>query len=91
MHEWTIVQSMLQTALNEAEKYHASRVVLLRVKLGEEDHLEPSSLEFIFEALSKGTIAEGASLEIETVSGRESVLESIEMEQGDDEGQNEAA
>jgi len=82
---------MLQTALNEAEKYHAERIVLLRVKLGEADHLEPSSVEFCFEVLSKGTIAEGASLEIEAVSGRESVLESIEMEQQDDEGQNEAA
>ncbi len=84
MHEWTFAQNILQTALGEAERHTAKRINLLRVKLAEAEHIEPSSLRFCFEALSKGTIAEGANLEVEIVNGRESFLETIELEQDPD-------
>ena len=81
MHEWAIAQGLLNTALEEAGKHSARQINLFRIKLGDGNQLEPSSIEFCLDALSKGTIAEGAIFEIETISGWESFIESIEVEQ----------
>ncbi|TSA12712.1 MAG: hydrogenase maturation nickel metallochaperone HypA [Deltaproteobacteria bacterium] len=83
MHELSIAQGILDIIQNEAEKNAIERVSAVRLKLGKLTAVEPSSLSFCFELITKGTLAEGARLEIETVPitgrcaqcGREFTLE----------------
>jgi hydrogenase nickel incorporation protein HypA/HybF len=67
MHEVGIVQSALQTALEEARKSGATRIHLLRLRVGALSGVVPDALGFAFEALSQGTMAEGARLEVDPV------------------------
>lgn len=66
MHEFSIAQGILETALTEAEKNNGKRICALRVKLGRASHIEPNSLEFCLRAVAKGTIAENARVEIKS-------------------------
>ncbi|MDD5451673.1 MAG: hydrogenase maturation nickel metallochaperone HypA [Desulfovibrionales bacterium] len=83
MHELSIAQGILDIIQNEAEKNAIERVSVVRLKLGKLTAVEPSSLSFCFELITKGTLAEGARLEIETVPitgrcaqcGKEFILE----------------
>ena len=67
MHEYSIAQGIMQTVLAEAEKAKAQKVVKVSLKIGDLTGVFPDSLSFCFELLSKGTIAEGAVLAIESV------------------------
>jgi len=67
MHEVGIVQSALQTAFEEARKSQATRIHLLRLRVGALSGVVPDALGFAFEALTSGTMAEGAKLEVEEV------------------------
>lgn len=81
MHELGIAQDILKVALTEAEKHNGRRISTLHVKLGEASHIEPASLEFCLEAMARGTIAEGARIEIEPVeASREITLDSLELD-----------
>jgi len=64
MHEFSIAQGILETALTEAEKNNGKCICALGVKLGRASHIEPDSLEFCLRAAAKGTIAEKARIEI---------------------------
>jgi hydrogenase nickel incorporation protein HypA/HybF len=65
VHEFAIAQSILERALAEAEKHEAKKICTLGVRLGKASHITPDSLEFCFKAVAKGTIAEGAKVEVE--------------------------
>jgi hydrogenase nickel incorporation protein HypA/HybF len=68
MHELWAVESLVQVIEQEGRNQGFSRVKQVRVKVGALSHFEPDALRFCFDAVSKGTIAEGACLELETVS-----------------------
>jgi hydrogenase nickel incorporation protein HypA/HybF len=67
MHEVGIMQSALATAAQQAKAQGAARIHCLRLRIGRLSGVAPDSLQFAFEALTPGTMAEGASLEIENV------------------------
>jgi len=56
------------------------KITKTRVNLGKDGHISPESLRFYFEEQSRRTLAEGASLEIEPVSGDSPFLVSLEGE-----------
>ncbi len=56
---------LLESVLKVAEKHNAKRVNLVHVVIGELLMLNPEQLKFCFDVITKGTIAEGAKLEIE--------------------------
>lgn len=64
MHEFSIAESILRTALAEAEKRQSKRICSLRIRLGKASHIEPESLEFCIRVAAKGTIAKDARMEI---------------------------
>jgi hydrogenase nickel incorporation protein HypA/HybF len=72
MHELSITESVLRLTMAEAEKHGASRISLIRLKVGAMTHVEPASVEFYLEILARGTIADGVRLEIEQVPLRAS-------------------
>lgn len=70
MHELSIMQSALNLALEQARKARASRVHVIRLRIGALSGVVPEALTFAFEALVPGTLAEGAQLAIEPVPAR---------------------
>jgi len=67
MHSLAMAQDILEAALIEAEKHNAKHVKAISVKIGDGHFMESDSLQFCLEATAKGTIAEGARIEIELV------------------------
>lgn len=67
MHEMSITQSMVEIC-----EVHATgrKVVEVVLEIGELSGVVPESVEFCFEACTKGTLLEGARLSIEKVAGR---------------------
>ncbi len=62
MHELAITQSMLDLVLKEAEKAGAKEVGKINLVIGEMTGFVDESVQFYFDFLSKGTIAERAQL-----------------------------
>jgi hydrogenase nickel incorporation protein HypA/HybF len=62
MHEQSIVESLLTLALENAEKEKASKILKINLVVGELSGVVDEAVEFYFSFLSKGTIAEQASL-----------------------------
>ena len=63
MHEMSITQAMLDMALKHAKGH---RITDIHLRVGRMSLIVPESVEFYFEYLSRGTLAEGATLHFET-------------------------
>jgi len=62
MHELSITQSMLNLVLEQAEKAGAKEVGKINLVIGEMTGVVSDCVQFYFDFLSKGTLAEGAAL-----------------------------
>jgi hydrogenase nickel incorporation protein HypA/HybF len=62
MHEMSITEAMLNMALEHAKGH---RITDIYLQVGKMSLIVPESVEFYFEYLSKGTLAEGAMLHFE--------------------------
>ena len=65
MHEVGLMQSTLAIALERAADEGAHRIHRLTMRIGPLSGVVPEALEFAFDVLTRGTIAEGATLEVE--------------------------
>jgi hydrogenase nickel incorporation protein HypA/HybF len=63
MHEQSIVSYLLKTALEDAKKDNAQRIVGIKLVVGELTGVEKDAVNFYFGFMAKGTIAEGAVIE----------------------------
>ena len=70
MHEISIMQSTLELAGEHARAAGGTAIARIRLRVGLMYGVAPEALEFAFEVLKKGTMAEDASLEIERVPGQ---------------------
>ncbi|NLH80600.1 MAG: hydrogenase maturation nickel metallochaperone HypA [Phyllobacteriaceae bacterium] len=70
MHEMSLMESVLEIVEDEARKAGARSVKTVKLAIGELSHVEPEAMAFCFEAVIRGTLAEGARLEIERVPGQ---------------------
>lgn len=70
MHELSLSQGMVAIIEGEAAIHDFSRVFRVRLEVGALSCLEPEALGFCFDTVTRGTLAEGATLEILTVPGR---------------------
>ncbi len=68
MHELSLMENTLAVVFEEARKNGAERVTSLRMRVGALSGVVPEALTFAFEALTQGTLAEGASLQIDPVA-----------------------
>ena len=57
----------LRMATDAAQSAGASRVLKIRLRIGSLSGVVPDSLRFAFDVVCQGTMAEGATLEIEAV------------------------
>jgi hydrogenase nickel incorporation protein HypA/HybF len=70
MHEFSAACSIVETAVEAAEKNGAKRVTVVNIEIGEFTFLVADQLTFNFEIASKNTLLEGAELRIKKVKGR---------------------
>ncbi len=69
MHEMSLTESIVEIAVEAADRGGASRVRRVFVDVGVLSHVEPDALLFCFAAVSAGTIADGAALDINRIPG----------------------
>ena len=67
MHEFSIATSLLSIIDEEAVKFQGAQVKTVTLKVGTLSGIVPEALDFAFQVLSEGTVAEGARLMIERV------------------------
>ncbi|MDR0500680.1 MAG: hydrogenase maturation nickel metallochaperone HypA [Coriobacteriales bacterium] len=70
MHEFSLMQNVLTTVEKTANQSGARCVTEVRLAIGEMAEVVADAMQFAFEALTLGTICEGATLNIETVPTR---------------------
>jgi hydrogenase nickel incorporation protein HypA/HybF len=69
MHEMALTESIVEIVAEEARRQGANRVRVVRLQVGVMAHVEPEALRFCFDAVSRGTVAEGAELDIRRPPG----------------------
>lgn len=67
MHELGIAVAALQQTLEHARRAGGTRVVRVRLRIGELSGVDPEALRFAFATLLSGTPADGAVVDIEPV------------------------
>ncbi len=70
MHELPITERILKIVLKHAERNAVSKVLTIRLGVGSLSDLEDDWLQHYFNYLGKGTVAEGARLDIERLPAR---------------------
>jgi hydrogenase nickel incorporation protein HypA/HybF len=70
MHELSLTEALIALVEDEGRKHGCSRVRTVRVEIGAISAIEPEAMRFCFDAVTRGTIAEGAVLDILSVPGR---------------------
>jgi hydrogenase nickel incorporation protein HypA/HybF len=70
MHELGITQQLLDLTLRYAEEAGAARVLQLNLIIGEFSSIVDESVQFYWDMISEGTIAEKAELHFERVPGK---------------------
>ncbi|MFZ2156395.1 MAG: hydrogenase maturation nickel metallochaperone HypA [Bradyrhizobium sp.] len=66
MHEMALAESILTTLEEQARRHDYARVRTVWLEIGPLATIEEQSLRFSFDVVVKGTLADGARLEIET-------------------------
>jgi len=67
MHELAIVEGILDAALPEAKRHGASKILEIRLKIGELSGVIPECIEEYFSIAAAGTMAEGARIRVERI------------------------
>jgi hydrogenase nickel incorporation protein HypA/HybF len=67
MHEIGIMEHTLAMAITSAKEQNANRINKITMNIGKLSGVIPDALEFAFEVLRQGTIAENATLTIKTI------------------------
>lgn len=70
MHEMSLTESLLRLIEEQAAAQHFARVTAVRLEIGCLSHADPEAMAFCFDAAARGTLAEGARLEILRTPGR---------------------
>ena len=69
MHEMALAESVLQLVEETARREQAQKVKLVVLEIGRLSSVETEALKFCFDAVTRGSIAAGAAVEIVDVDG----------------------
>lgn len=70
MHELSLTEKMFHLVLKEAEAHRAKQINKISFAIGELSGIVEDSVEFYFQLISKGTIAEQAQLKFKRIPAR---------------------
>ena len=85
MHELSLTQSIIELAIHHANRENAVAIRSITVEIGALSGVVADAVEFAFDVCCKGTMADGAQLDIRRITGvglclechRESQLEAL--------------
>jgi hydrogenase nickel incorporation protein HypA/HybF len=69
MHEMSLAESVLQAMEDAARSQHFHKVLAVRLEIGALSGVEPEAMRFCFDAVVRGSLAEGAQLDIIELPG----------------------
>jgi hydrogenase nickel incorporation protein HypA/HybF len=69
MHEMSLMESVREIVDEAVRAHGASRVAVVRLRIGALASVDPEALRFAFDVVMKGGPAEAAALEIESAPG----------------------
>ena len=69
MHEMSLAEGIRSIVEQVANEHGANRVATIVVQMGELAAVELDALQFCLESVLRGSVAEGARVEIESVAG----------------------
>ena len=67
MHEMAIAEGIVDVALDTLKANEGTIIHAIQVQIGVLSGVEPDALHFCFDAVTQGTPAQGAKLDIETI------------------------
>lgn len=70
MHEYSITQQIIQIASDQAKENDALTIKRISLVVGEYSGFISDSIQMYFDIISKGTLCEGAVLEVENIKAR---------------------
>lgn len=83
MHEMGVTTEVLRTVVDAATEAGGTRINSVTLTIGELTEIVPDALQFAWEALTPGTLAEGAELRIVETGGRSVCLQcGVEFDHG---------
>jgi len=75
MHELSVTQSILEIAIRHANKQNSRRITDLYIVMGAWSSSVDDSIQFYWDMISEGTIAQGATLHFER---KEAIIDCVE-------------
>ena len=69
MHELSLAEGVLQLIEDAARQQHFSKVSTVWLEIGQLSGVEVEAMKFCFDAVTRGSVAQGARLEIITLPG----------------------
>ena len=75
MHELSLTQSIVELAIEHANREKAVAIRSITVEIGALSGVVADAMEFAFDVCSKGTMADGARFEIRHIPGRGRCME----------------
>lgn len=70
MHEMSLAEGILQIVEETAQANAAAQVRAVVLEIGALSHIEEQALRFCFDAVTRGTVADGARLDVLATPGR---------------------
>jgi hydrogenase nickel incorporation protein HypA/HybF len=67
MHELAVTESILEISLRAAQAQNALRITDIFLKIGQWSSIVDDSVQFYWDTISEGTIAQGATLRFERI------------------------
>lgn len=84
MHEMSLCEGIRQVIEDQARAHDVKAVKRVRVEIGRFSGVEKPALEFAFDVVMRGSVAEGATLEMIDLPGRAMCYDCVkEVEIGD--------
>ena len=75
MHELSITQNILEIALRHGKQAQASKITALHLVIGQLASVVDDSVQFYWDMIAEGTLAEGAALDFKRIPARLECLE----------------
>lgn len=69
MHEMALTESLVELIEDEGRKQGFSRVRVVRLEIGALGGVDGEAIRFCFEAVARGTLVEGAAIDIRVAPG----------------------
>jgi hydrogenase nickel incorporation protein HypA/HybF len=70
MHEMSLCEGIREIVEDQARRHHAARIARVRLEIGRFAGVEKRALAFAFDVVMRGSVAEGATLEMIDLPGK---------------------